>query len=207
MLHPILLTPARRGWHTNSKTMYCSNCGKVVNEEAQVCLNCGVEVGRGKKFCANCGVAHDPEACICLNCGVAFKNEESNNDSTVMGCVKRGFRDAFKVSGRMSRAEFWWFVLALCVCYIGYSILTAILSTFGVGLILALLAIPLYLLIFVVEGLAIIRRLHDIGKSGWYSLLYFLFPLTCGISAIVSIVYACQPGDQFENEYGPVPQN
>jgi hypothetical protein len=45
------------------------------------------------------------------------------------------------------------------------------------------------------------RRLHDIGRSGWWQLLV-LIPL---IGAIVLIVWFAQKGDPSPNEYGPNP--
>lgn len=186
--------------------MYCTNCGKLVNDNAKVCLNCGVDISDGNRFCPSCGAEHDPKASICLKCGVSLKSEEKNDEGDFVRYTKRGIKNAFKFSGRMSRAEFWWFYLAVAIAMVIYNAISGILSFFYVGLLMLLLDIPLLILVFIILGAAVIRRLHDIGKSGWYSLLYFLAPLTCGISAIVSIVYACQPGDQFENEYGPVPQ-
>ena len=44
-----------------------------------------------------------------------------------------------------------------------------------------------------------IRRLHDIGKSGWWTLLV-LIPL---IGAIVLLIFACQPGVRADTKYGP----
>ena len=49
-------------------------------------------------------------------------------------------------------------------------------------------------------GLAV-RRLHDIGKSGWWWLLSF----ACCIGPIVLIIWFIKESDPVENEYGPVP--
>ena len=61
----------------------------------------------------------------------------------------------------------------------------------------------LYSLAVLLPGIALgVRRLHDIGKSGWWMLIA-LVPL---IGLIVLLVFACtdsQPGD---NEYGPNPK-
>jgi uncharacterized membrane protein YhaH (DUF805 family) len=46
-----------------------------------------------------------------------------------------------------------------------------------------------------------VRRLHDIGKSGWFLLLNFI-PL---IGAIVLLVWLCRDSDS-DNQYGPNPK-
>ena len=46
-----------------------------------------------------------------------------------------------------------------------------------------------------------VRRLHDIGKSGWW-LLIALIPL---VGAIILLVWYCKESDFEPNEYGPVP--
>jgi uncharacterized membrane protein YhaH (DUF805 family) len=41
-----------------------------------------------------------------------------------------------------------------------------------------------------------VRRMHDIGKSGWYIII-----------PIYNLILACTEGDQGTNEYGPDPKN
>ena len=48
-----------------------------------------------------------------------------------------------------------------------------------------------------------IRRLHDIGKSGWYC-LWGLLPI---VGWIILIVYAARPGMSGPNQYGPDPKD
>ena len=48
-----------------------------------------------------------------------------------------------------------------------------------------------------------VRRLHDIGKSGWW-LLIGLIPLVGAIVLLVFAVFDSQPGD---NQYGPNPKD
>ncbi len=60
----------------------------------------------------------------------------------------------------------------------------------------------LYLAFVFIPGLAVVvRRLHDIGKSGWMILLS-LIPLVGGIWLLILML---QKGDLRENEYGPSP--
>jgi len=46
-----------------------------------------------------------------------------------------------------------------------------------------------------------VRRMHDIGKSGWVMLLIFV-PF---IGPIILLIWLCQIGQVEENKYGPAP--
>lgn len=55
----------------------------------------------------------------------------------------------------------------------------------GVGIISSVYSLAVFL-----PGLAVtVRRLHDIGKSGWNILLYSLFIVICYIGCILSIIH------------------
>ena len=106
-------------------------------------------------------------------------------------------------SGRASRAEFWWWVLA--VFLIG--IVTQIIDAAIIGPMLgfedgdASAGQPLSLLFslaVLLPALAVAaRRLHDIGRSGWW-LLLGLFPI---IGFLVLIWFYTKPSDE-ENAWG-----
>ncbi|NJM43069.1 MAG: DUF805 domain-containing protein [Brachymonas sp.] len=64
--------------------------------------------------------------------------------------------------GRASRSEYWWFFLFQFITIIVLSVVLSILGT------IASLALLL-------PGIAAgVRRLHDIGKSGWWLLICFV---------------------------------
>jgi Predicted membrane protein len=121
-----------------------------------------------------------------------------------MDAVKRGFTHASNLGGRAPRAEFWYFHLFGLIVGIVIALLTggAALSGgaemgAGVGII--------YLAYYVVFGLlnlsVSIRRLHDIGKSGWWVLLS-LIPL---VGILILIWWWAQPGFAEANKYGNNP--
>lgn len=61
----------------------------------------------------------------------------------------------------------------------------------------------IYCLAVLIPGLAVcVRRLHDIGRSGWY---YFLSLIPI-IGGIILIVWTCQDGEPGENEWGANPK-
>jgi uncharacterized membrane protein YhaH (DUF805 family) len=88
--------------------------------------------------------------------------------------------------GRASRSEFWWFALFQ---FLAVVILSVILSVLGSLASLALL----------LPGIGVaVRRFHDIGKSGWWVLIW-LIPF---IGWIIAIYWAVQPSQTESNNWG-----
>ena len=107
-----------------------------------------------------------------------------------------GFIEAFKVcigkyatlDGRARRSEFWYWTLAKLLI----GIVLGWIPFIGI-----LISIALF-----IPSIAVgIRRLHDIGKSGWWYLL-ILLPLV-NLVLIYFFILDSQPG---ENQYGPNPK-
>jgi uncharacterized membrane protein YhaH (DUF805 family) len=68
----------------------------------------------------------------------------------------------------------------------------------------------LFGLLSILPGLGmLVRRLHDIGLSGWIALLLILaglIPVVGLISSIATLVIACINSQPFVNKYGPPPK-
>lgn len=58
------------------------------------------------------------------------------------------------------------------------------------------------LLLFLPSLGVAVRRLHDLGKSGWW----FLIGLVPLIGGIVLLVWFCTEGEEASNQYGPNPK-
>jgi uncharacterized membrane protein YhaH (DUF805 family) len=64
----------------------------------------------------------------------------------------------------------------------------------------------LYGLAVMIPGIAVsLRRLHDIGKSGWWFLLGVI-PIVNFIGIFVLLYFYIQDSQPGENEYGPNPK-
>lgn len=97
--------------------------------------------------------------------------------------------------GRARRQEFWMFML---FHFIFIWILMLVSMKMDTPIIYAL-----YYLATVLPMIAVyIRRLHDIGKSGWY-ILWLLVPLA---GLIYMIVLWATEGNRSDNQYGPDPK-
>ena len=117
----------------------------------------------------------------------------------------KAVRNYVNFQGRAQRKEYWFYLLF----YILFAIAVVLVESFlglsdlsdpekGTGPLYAI-----YTLAFLLPSIAVaVRRLHDIGRTGWW-LLLALIPL---VGAIVLLIFYCldsQPGD---NKYGPNPK-
>ena len=105
--------------------------------------------------------------------------------------------------GRSRRKEYWSYFLLV----IGLNIVANMLdSMIGLGGTVWGLWGPLSLLLSLalfVPGLAVtIRRLHDTGRSGWWTLIAFI-PF---VGALVLLYFMVLEGVSGPNEYGPDPK-
>jgi uncharacterized membrane protein YhaH (DUF805 family) len=104
--------------------------------------------------------------------------------------------------GRARRTEFWMFVLFNIIFSVIASLIDRAIG-FKIGAIQMGIIGLIYSLAVLIPALAVsVRRLHDIGKSGWMVLIN-LIPLIGLIWFIVLMVKDSQPG---ENQYGPNPK-
>ncbi len=98
-------------------------------------------------------------------------------------------------SGRSRRREFWMFALVNFVAMIVLQIIDSVIGT--------PLFSGLYSLAVIIPGIAVgIRRLHDIGKSGWW-MLVCLVPLVGIFVLLYFYILDSQPGS---NQYGANPK-
>jgi uncharacterized membrane protein YhaH (DUF805 family) len=120
-------------------------------------------------------------------------------------------RQYAEFSGRARRKEYWMFALVNILIIIALGSLGALAKTFSDSMESpAFGALGLYFLVVLIPSLAVTaRRLHDIGKTGWWQLLGLVYPipLVGWIAAIVMIVWCATEGNKGPNEYGPDPKD
>ena len=103
--------------------------------------------------------------------------------------------------GRARRSEYWWFTLVNAgISFVLGLIFGGIAAAAEAPMVAGLSYI--YSLAVLVPSIAVgVRRLHDVGKSGWYMLIG-LIPF--GIFYVLYLYFQdSQPGT---NEYGPNPK-
>lgn len=92
-------------------------------------------------------------------------------------------------SGRARRKEYWMFTLISTIISVILNIVDSSMNSQLIG--------GIYSLAVLLPSIAVgVRRMHDVGKSGWFILI-----------PIYNLILACTDGDKGENEYGPDPKN
>lgn len=108
-------------------------------------------------------------------------------------------------SGRARRKEYWMFILFYMLLYIPFYVISMYATSQNMAtlnLIVSGLMVIISLGLCIPSLAVVVRRLHDINKSGWY---YFmgLIPLVGGF---ILLYYLLKEGDKGENLYGPDPK-
>lgn len=125
--------------------------------------------------------------------------------------IKTCYSKSFTCSGRASRSEYWYFGLFLYLVLLLFYAIVAFLifitrDQYGrPNDYLVAIGKILFLMFFLMSLPAIfcchIRRLHDIGKSGWY----YLWVLIPYVGGLIFLYWAVEKGEEKDNEYGPNP--
>lgn len=120
------------------------------------------------------------------------------------GAITSGFRNYAVFRGRASRSEYWYWTLFLmpagatiggiAAVFIGVSFEPALNDGSVFDGLVVLLILP-----FVLPSLAVsVRRLHDVGMSGWF-ILVTVIPW---LGSLAAIVFGLIPGQDHANRYG-----
>lgn len=114
-----------------------------------------------------------------------------------------------RFGGRARRKEYWGFYLFWLIAMALLTAAGAVADTLVGNMdtdpprMIATMVLPgLFVLATIVPGVAItVRRIHDLGLSGW---LYLLI-LVPSVGGLIIFVFALIPSQKHENKWGPVP--
>jgi len=91
-------------------------------------------------------------------------------------------------SGRARRSEYWYFFL--------FNIIAGFVLGFIGGLLKVSVLSSIYSLGIIIPSIAVgVRRMHDVGKSGWFLLI-----------PIYNLILLCTEGEKKSNMYGEDPK-
>lgn len=93
--------------------------------------------------------------------------------------------------GRARRKEYWLFVFSAWLIGVGVLVCDAVIFGSGGGSLFAVYQIGL----FVPTIAVLVRRMHDVDKSGWFCLI-----------PIYNLLLACTEGTKGPNRFGPDPK-
>ena len=121
----------------------------------------------------------------------------------------RGIKEKYATfDGRASRSEYWWITLG--------NFLISLVIKFVFGIFdMGETAISIYGIFIFIPSIAVsVRRLHDIGKSGWYYLVFAvsLFLMTWVsflmmlLAYLLFLYWVCKASEQGPNRFGEQPE-
>ena len=121
--------------------------------------------------------------------------------------IQSGFKNVVNFSGRASRSEYNYWLLFLLILQISVIIIDPpnpqVSRSYSDNPLNSRLFSFIYFVFIIPSTSLVIRRFHDIGKSGWYVLLPFtiigIFPYYYWTCFVI--------GEKGENAYGPNPLN
>ncbi|PMO38267.1 hypothetical protein BCT11_17500 [Vibrio sp. 10N.222.52.B12] len=120
----------------------------------------------------------------------------------VLNWYLTAIKNYINFGGRARRKEYWYFFLfniliSLVLCFIDTTTGNYEPET-GYGLLSSIYALAVF-----IPGVSVgVRRLHDTGRTGWWSLIAFI-PL---IGVLVLLYFCASKGDTGRNQYGSDPK-
>lgn len=143
--------------------------------------------------CSKCGAELAEDAKTCAKCGATVEEPKVETTAPEVGAQQRlsfvaavrKFLTTYTSAGRASRSEYWWSILFSGILLCGVE------AIFGEEGIIAKATLLYVRLMGILIGW---RRIHDIGKSGWW----FLLP-------IYNLWLLTRPSQMEENKFGKVP--
>lgn len=140
---------------------------------------------------------------------------------TFGGAIKSCFSNYANFSGRARRSEYWFFYLLYLLqnvygLFVYYTVLFGALSfatdekaTVGasfamfIGICIFSMIYLIVMLVLFIPSLSVqVRRLHDIGKSGW-NILFFMIPI---VGLVPWLVWSCTDSQPGTNKWGKNPK-
>jgi len=180
--------------------MFCNKCGKQIDDNSRFCEFCGVGFA---------GVDNSPMQQYQAQQQQPppyFQQPAAYQNTSGFGWYIKAMKQYVDFSGRARRKEYWMFYLFNMVFFVLTMILDNLLGTtfeilgesLGYGWFYMIYAFAVFL-----PSLAVgVRRLHDIGKSGWF----YLIGLIPFVGAIILLVWFCTNSQFGANKWGANPK-
>ncbi|TEA27922.1 DUF805 domain-containing protein [Candidatus Schmidhempelia bombi] len=121
-------------------------------------------------------------------------------------CITKNYAN---FSGRARRKEYWmytlFYLLFMSILVIASLVICTMkeMDSIATQHVVIFIVICAYLALFIPTLAVLVRRLHDINKSGWWSLISFV-PY---VGFIISIIFPLLDSTPGRNQYGENPKN
>lgn len=121
-------------------------------------------------------------------------------------CITKNYAN---FSGRARRKEYWmyglFYVLFMFILVIASALICAMMgmNSLEIDRVVIFIVICTYLALLIPTLAVLVRRLHDINKSGWWCLISFV-PY---VGIIILFIFALLDSTPGRNQYGENPKN
>jgi uncharacterized membrane protein YhaH (DUF805 family) len=121
-------------------------------------------------------------------------------------CITKNYAN---FSGRARRKEYWmyglFYVLFMLILVIASAVICAMMemNPLEINRVVIFIVICAYLALLIPTLAVLVRRLHDINKSGWWCLISFV-PY---VGIIILFIFALLDSTPGRNQYGENPKN
>ena len=181
---------------------------------AKQCLDCGKNIPEYMTYCPQCGDKRGIKTTVVKTNTVEPEKEEPGGRCNLITAYIRMFKKYSTMQGRSRRSEYWYvyitdslikWVLYFAVLgsrevveYIpGYYVNSATDTTWAILIIGVIYRLATEWAIICLT----VRRLHDVGKRGWWCFLKYLL-----IGEIVLAIFLAKDSQVGKNIYGPDPK-
>lgn len=113
-------------------------------------------------------------------------------------CVVQSYAN---FEGRARRKEYWSFRLVFFVLAMSLNLLCGALARMADMYALGFIPLLFVLALFLPDLAVMVRRLHDVGRSGWWVLISFTI-----VGIFLLLYWFIKEGDQGPNQYGEDPK-
>ncbi len=153
-------------------------------------------------FCRGCGTEIHETAPVCPKCGAPQRlrivgEPDDQKPRTFANSIAISLKRYAQFSGRAPRAEYWYFTLFVVLIGFGARVIDGLWLRSHLGPFAVIVDLA-----FLIPSLAVaVRRLHDLGRTGWWLLLDFV-PI---LGWIILLVWFCTRGTRGANRFGVDP--
>lgn len=181
--------------------MYCKYCGKPIDDDSVYCPVCSRPLTSNPNQTKTDEEKKTPPTDTKVN----YQNYVPSVCIDFVSAIKNYYTNYANFNGRARRSEYWWAVsynalvstivtiVPMCVCSVFFEKPEDAVS-------FCYMLNIIWSLIHILPNISlVVRRLHDIGKSGFnYFLNYVPF-----VGPFIVLYYMCQSSSYYDNQWGP----
>lgn len=192
---------------------FCPHCGAALPVDAEFCPNCGQAIAPTNTQSTTQTTTTSSQPTTAPGAHTEYLSNTPYNESPRPGLITSTqlfYRDIFKFSKRMGRADYWWAILgSTLIGIVIYAVIAGIALLLGNFITYdstgSFISAAIYIIVlfayFILTGIATLtaqcRRFHDLSYSGAFWLLNFI-PM---VGSLIVCIFLAQSSKQINNPY------